>query len=220
MRQLRWIAALSLALNVAGVALFAARRLLRPAPLRALDEQARAAMFHGMTDAKRDVVVLGDSLVQRGEWWELLGRPVANRGISSDTVADVEARLDDVVALEPQVLFLLVGVNDLSRGTSPEALVARHARLVAELRRRLPQTRIVVESLLPIRDELASGRTSATVRRVNELLRPTAGADWLDLHAKLEDAHGELEARYSFDGVHLTAAGYRVWADALRPYLP
>ena len=179
-------------------------------------------MFHGMTDGVRDVVMLGDSLTQRGEWWELLGRPVANRGISSDTVADVEARLDDVVALQPKVLFLLVGVNDLARGVTPEALAARHAALVAELRRRIPETRLVVEPLLPIRDEVVEsrGRTSATIRRTNELLRSAAGADWLDLHVKLADANGELDARYSFDGVHLTAAGYRVWAEALRPRLP
>lgn len=220
-RPLRWIAALSVALNVAVVGVFAARHLLRPAPPRAADERARAAMFDGMTDAKRKIVMLGDSLTQRGEWWELLGRPAANRGISSDTVADIEARLDDVVALEPKVLFLLVGVNDLKLGVTPEALAAHHAALVAELRRRLPETRVVVESLLPIRDDSAGhGRTNATIRRTNELLRPAAGADWLDLHAKLADATGQLDARYSFDGVHLTAAGYRVWAEALRPYLP
>ena len=209
-----------MALNVAAVALFAGRHLLRPKPLRAADERARAAMFHGMTDERRDVVMLGDSLTQRGEWWELLGRPVANRGISSDTVADVAARLDDVEALEPRVLFLLVGVNDLARGVTPDELAPRHAALVAELRRRLPRARIVVESLLPIRDELVEGRTTGAIRRTNELLRPAAGADWLDLTAVLADASGELDARYSFDGIHLTAAGYRVWADALRPYLP
>src|SRR5215468_7229419 len=144
-RPLRWIAALSVALNLAVAALvivFGTRHLLRPPPLRAADERARAAMFHGMTDERRDVVMLGDSLTQRGEWWELLGRPVANRGISSDTVADVAARLDDVEALEPRVLFLLVGVNDLRLGVTPEALAARHGALVAELRRRLPRTRV------------------------------------------------------------------------------
>jgi len=207
----------SVALNAAGAAVLAVRHL-RPKPPRAADERARAAMFHGMTDAKRDVVMLGDSLTQRGEWWELLGRPVANRGISSDTVADVAARLDDVVALEPKVLFLLVGANDLRLGATPEALAARHAELVAALRRRVPHARVVVESLLPIRGEPAGGRTGAAIRRANELLRPDA--DWLDLHAKLADASGQLDERYSFDGVHLTAAGYRVWAEALRPYLP
>lgn len=221
-RPLRWIAALSVALNVAILALFGTRHLFRPAPPRASDERARAAMFDGMIDAKRKIVMLGDSLTQRGEWWELLGRPAANRGVSSDTVADIEARLDDVVALEPKVLFILAGVNDLKNGVTPEALAAHHAALVAELRRRLPETRVVVESLLPIRDEAAEGRgrTNSTIRRTNELLRPAAGADWLDLHVKLADATGELDARYSFDGVHLTAAGYRVWAEALRPYLP
>jgi lysophospholipase L1-like esterase len=175
---------------------------------------------------QRDVVVVGDSLTERGEWWELLDRPVANRGIAGDTVDDVRARLDDVVALEPRVLLVLVGVNDLLAGTSPDTLARRHAALVVELRRRLPRTRIVVESLLPLRDEIVARDetlTSATVRRANELLQrgaSDAGAEWLDIHSHLADATGELDARYSSDGLHLSAAGYRAWAAVLRPYLP
>src|SRR5262249_19281703 len=122
MRWLRWIAAASIALNVAGLSLYGWRHLRQPAWVRPSDERARAAMFHGMTGTRREVVVVGDSLTQRGEWWELLERPVANRGISSDTIADVRARLDDIVALEPRVLFLCIGVNDLFSKTSPATL--------------------------------------------------------------------------------------------------
>ncbi|HEY6179651.1 MAG TPA: GDSL-type esterase/lipase family protein, partial [Kofleriaceae bacterium] len=64
---------------------------------------------------------------------------------------------------------------------------------------------------------------TATVQRANALLAHAAaasGADWLDVNRLLADASGELDPRYSSDGLHLTAAGYRVWAGALRPYLP
>jgi len=169
--------------------------------------------------------LVGDSLTERGEWWELLERPVANRGVAGDTVAAVRARLDDVAALDPRIVFVLVGINDLLAGASPEALAARHASLIAELRGRLPRARIVAESLLPIRDELVARDaelTSATVRRANELCRrgaAAAGADWLDLHARLADPEGELDPRYSSDGLHLSGAGYRAWAAAVLPYL-
>jgi lysophospholipase L1-like esterase len=226
--MMRWLAVLSLALNAAFVALWGAQHLRSPPPVPALRERARTDLFHALAAGPavhRDAVVVGDSLTERGEWWELLGRPVANRGIAGDTVETVRARLDDIAALDPRVVFVLVGVNDLLAGASPEALAARHAALIAELRRRLPQARIVVESLLPIRDELVAldaELTSATVRRANALCQrgaAAAGADWLDVHSRLTDPGGELDPRYSSDGLHLSGAGYRAWAAALEPYL-
>jgi lysophospholipase L1-like esterase len=226
-RTLRWIAALSLLLNAALALVYVSRHVTRGVPGRPSREDARAALFRELAagGAHCDVVVLGDSLTERGEWWELLGRPVANRGIAGDTVDDVRARLEPVIALEPRVLFLLVGVNDLLAGASPDALARRHDALVIELRRRLLRTHIIVESLLPIRDErLGEGDlTTATVARANELLQrgaTAAGADWLDVHAQLADVTGKLEPRYASDGVHLSAAGYRAWASVLRPHLP
>ncbi|HEX7842570.1 MAG TPA: GDSL-type esterase/lipase family protein [Kofleriaceae bacterium] len=227
-RTTRWIAALSLLANLALALIWASRHIQRVprGPSRA---EARAELFRGLAAgpaAHAGAIVLGDSLTERGEWGELLGRPVVNRGIAGDTVEGVRARLDDVVALEPRVVFVLVGANDLQAGVPPEALAARHAALVAELHRRLPRTRIVIESLLPIRDELVprdEPLTTATIRRANELIQrgaAGAGAEWLDVNARLADGTGELDVRYSIDGLHLSAAGYRAWAAVLAPYLP
>src|SRR5262245_32604332 len=224
-RTVRWIAALSLAVNAAFAAVYVARHLASPGHGRAPRELARAALFRELATgaaAEREVVVLGDSLTERGEWAELLERPVANRGIAGDTVADVRARLDDIVALEPRTLFVLVGINDLAAGGWPAVLAIQHAALAIDLRRRLPRTRIVVESLLPIRDELVARDdvlSNAAVRRTNDLLRRTtagAGVEWLDVHAALADPTGELDPRYAIDGLHLSPAGHRAWAAPLR----
>lgn len=225
---LRWIAALSLAINLAIAVRWGARHVGSPPPAAMSREQARAALFHELAAAAAPggVAVLGDSLTERAEWWELLGRPVANRGIAGDTIADVRARLDDVVALAPRVVFVLIGVNDLLAGAAPEVVAGDHAALLAELRRRLPGARIVAQSLLPIRDDIVArdeSLTTATVQRANRLLArgaAAAGADWLDVAAGLAGAGGELDPRFSSDGIHLSAAGYRVWAEALRRYLP
>jgi lysophospholipase L1-like esterase len=225
--MLPWLAALSLALNAVLVGRWGARRLW-PRPAAGLRERARGDLFHALATGAGThpgAVVVGDSLTERGEWSELLDRPVANRGVAGDTVAAVRARLGDIAALEPRLVFVAVGINDLLAGASPEVLAARHAQLIGELRERLPRARIVVESLLPIRDEQVARDaelTRATVRRANELCRrgaADAGVDWLDLHARLADPAGELDPRYSSDGLHLSGAGYRAWAAALVPYL-
>ena len=146
---MRWVAAASLAVNLAFALVCVSRQIRRQVPDVPSRGQARAALFRELAagpSAHRDVVVLGDSLTERGEWWELLDRPVANRGIAGDTVENVRARLDDIIALEPRVLFVLVGVNDLLAGASPELLASRHTQLVVELRRRMPRTRVVVSS--------------------------------------------------------------------------
>lgn len=190
---------------------------------------ARADHFRELArgGAKAGVVVLGDSLTQRAEWWELLGRPIANRGIDDDTVALVRARLGEVVELQPRVLFLLVGVNDLFQGTSPERLAEEHAALLRQIRASLPGCRLIVEALLPVReamlDRFSERLTNATIARANALLKDGAratGADWLEAGSRLADASGQLDARYTSDGLHLSGAGYRQWAEALRPYLP
>jgi lysophospholipase L1-like esterase len=46
-----------------------------------------------------------------------------------------------------------------------------------------------------------------------------SGARYVDLHALMADAHGDLDARYTIDGVHLNGSGYQVWRAALLPLL-
>src|SRR4051812_36089312 len=133
--MLPWLAAGSLALNAAIVARWAVHQL-RPRPTSGLRERARGDLFHALASdagAHPGVVIVGDSLTERGEWGELLDRPVANRGIAGDTVADVRARLGDISALEPRLVLVAVGINDLLAGASPEELAARHAGLLGEL---------------------------------------------------------------------------------------
>src|SRR5262249_22688948 len=71
-RILRWLAALSLALNAAFAVLWGARHLRGPRPAPAPRERARADLFHALAagqSVQRDAVVVGDSLTERGEWW-------------------------------------------------------------------------------------------------------------------------------------------------------
>jgi lysophospholipase L1-like esterase len=172
--------------------------------------------------------MLGDSLTARAEWAELLGRSAINRGINNDSIDSVRARLADIVALRPKAVFLLIGINDLLAGGKPADVAARHEALVREMRMRLPGATISVQSLLPVHEDMLRKHddefvSNATILEANALIAArarAAGARWVDVHKALTDASGQLDARYTRDGLHMSAAGYRVWADALRPYLP
>lgn len=222
-RTLAW----SLVLNgilVGAIGLWVARRVVRSATARSdVLQQMRAGHLHELArrSAPSDVVMLGDSLTQYAEWSELMGCPVANRGVAGDTIEQVRQRLSDVVALHPKVLFLLVGVNDLEDGVAPPEVARRHAALIRELRATLPTTRLVVQAILPVRGQRRLSLSA--ISDTNALLRhaaKAAGAAWLDVGSVLVDPTGQLDPRYSLDGLHLTGDGYRAWAEAIRPLLP
>ena len=166
------------------------------------------------------LVMLGDSLTDWGDWGRLLGRTdVENLGIAGDTTADVLARLDEVEAARPTQIFVMVGVNDLLRGESVAAVEARYEQLLVELRRLCPHAAIVVQSLLPVHERKLEGALkNEVVRALNLRLQALAAKHtvaYVHVAAAMEDAHGDLDARYTDDGLHLNDAGYRVWASAI-----
>jgi lysophospholipase L1-like esterase len=166
------------------------------------------------------LVMLGDSLTDWGDWGELLGRgDVVNLGIAGDTTGDVLARLDEVEAVRPKKIFVMVGVNDLLRGESVGAVEARYEQILEGIRRLCPEAAVTVQSVLPVHERKMEGALkNATVDDLNRRLRALAGKHtvaYVDVGAKLADGRGDLDARYTVDGLHLNDAGYRAWAEAL-----
>lgn len=187
----------------------------------------RASLFEMLGTDSTSIVMLGNSLTHGCEWHELLGNPhVVNRGINGDIIGGLHDRLTAVTAGRPAKIFLLCGVNDISHDLSADSIAGALGSLIAEIREQTPDTRLYVQSLLPINNSF--GRYKAifgkeqTVRDVNTLLRPIveqAGATWIDIHALFADEQGNLRRELTNDGLHLLAPGYAIWRDALRPYI-
>ena len=223
-RALAWSIALNVLFACAAAAWVVRRIAARRAALSAPSvQQMRTENLHDLAQgaAPADVVMVGDSLTQYGEWFELVGRPLLNRGIAGDTIPDVRRRLGDVAALRPKVLFLMIGINDLARGKATGEVIEELTALIRELRAASPSTRLVVQSILPVRgkaSELARpiAETNAAISKVAR----DSGATWLDVGSRMADPSGVLAEPYSGDGLHLTGAGYRAWAEAIRPLLP
>jgi lysophospholipase L1-like esterase len=167
-------------------------------------------------DARPLTVFLGDSLTNHGSWADWFpDRQAVNLGVSGDTTDDVVARLDDVIELRPEAIALMVGTNDLGTRKSVEHLVRNIEYLLVTLRRALPGTRMLVQSILPRGREFA-----AQVQDANRHLRqfaPTVNAQYLDLWPAFAQEDGEIEPALSDDRLHLTEAGYERWLGELRP---
>jgi lysophospholipase L1-like esterase len=171
------------------------------------------------------VVFLGDSITQG--WGDDLGGSfpgvkVANRGISGDTTRGVLIRLpEDVLALAPSAVFLLIGTNDLEEGAPVETIAGNLKLILAALRRHNPQLPIVLSQVFP--SATAQRRPADQIKALNRLY---AAAIKGDAHTLLvetwplfADAQGDALASEFPDRLHPNAAGYAKWAAALRPVL-
>ena len=225
---------MSIACNVvfaALVAAFGVRRLAISLSASGRDDggrvyaEERRSLFSAMAAAgkKGGTLFVGDSLTDRGEWAEMFGEGVANRGVAGETTADVLARAPDLAAQSPARVFLMVGTNDLIAGEPIERIVPRYVAIVEALRSGAPSAKLVCQSVPPIREELLKRPiTNASIAALNEALRgPVAerGCEWADVRSALLDGEGALDRRFTLDGVHLTGEGYLAWARALEPWI-
>lgn len=142
------------------------------------------------------------------------------RGISGDRVRDVAARIEASVLGAPCIdVALLVGSNDVIHDGASASQVASEIAALAETLRAAGK-RVSITTLPPVRGGFADANDD--LRAVNEKLHllTARGFALLDLHSALAEPRGQLDERYSRDGVHLTAAAYERWAELLAQGLP
>lgn len=166
------------------------------------------------------VVFLGDSIT---EFWLLSdsfhGKPYVNRGISGQTTPQILLRFrQDVIALQPRVVVILAGTNDIAENTGPITLAAIEDNLTSmvDLAKR-NGIRVVLSSLLPAsqypwRPDLAPVEK---IRALNDWIKDYAakeGMFFLDYHSAMTNDKRGLKAELSEDGVHPNKAGYAVMA--------
>lgn len=186
---------------------------------------ALAADGGGRPRAVRPVVVmLGDSLIQGGRWAEYFPEVLAhNEGVGGDTVAQVAARLDRALALEPDLLIVMAGINDLGRRAPAAQVIEGHAALWEEIAVKRPGAQLAVLGLLPVIEAKTSFRVSnRDICGINRELQKMArrrNLIFIDLYPLMAGPDGSLKNALTKDGVHLTPAAYDLWRRALQPLI-
>lgn len=182
----------------------------------------RYDMFRHLGVDSNAIVFVGNSITDMYNWCEaFVGLPtgcyVCNRGVSGARTEDVLENIDAMVAGGPRQLFLMIGTNDLADGCSPAMVAEGVARIVWRVKRLSPRTEVLLQSILP---STVGERTLEAERAANELIRhvaDTAGVVYVDLWDDLCGVVGDC--RYSLDGLHLCALGYRVWCERVARYM-
>jgi lysophospholipase L1-like esterase len=189
--------------------------------------QVQVDYFRHHPNSKKDIIFLGNSLTAHINWMELLGEKHArNRGISSDITFGVLERLDEVIEGKPAKVFLLIGINDISRNVPEEVILANYKKIINRIKAGSPTTKIYVQTLLPTNNTFDKFKKhynkEAETTTVNNGIKTIAAAEKLiliDLHPHFADGNGKLKTEYTHDGLHLTIEGYKKWAEILKKHL-
>jgi lysophospholipase L1-like esterase len=167
------------------------------------------------------VVFMGDSITEgwhfEGAEGYFAGKPYINRGISGQTTPQMLVRFrQDVIALQPKVVVILAGVNDIAGNTGPMTLEETEDNLasMADLAA-ANHIRVVLCSALPALDfPWMPGMTPAgKILALNAWIKAYAarmGYVYVDYHSAMKDDRGGLPAALSKDGVHPLPAGYAI----------
>lgn len=191
---------------------------------RTYDVQVR--QFEIYPDSTDDIIFLGNSITARAQWNELLQLSHArNRGISGDTTFGILERLHEVTEGQPAQIYLLIGINDISRSFPDDEIIQNYETIITRIQKESPNTRLVVQTILPVNSSFGEyerhynkdehiAKVNAGIMR----LADTYGLTLIDLHPLFMDDSGRLKAEYTDEGLHLNEKGYLHWAEILRPY--
>jgi len=189
--------------------------------------QQRSSLFRLLPVTKNDIIFLGNSITNGGEWDELFGDPhIKNRGISGDVTAGVLNRLDEVTTRKPAKIFLLIGINDLAAGRSPDSVALSIFRIAERIKLETPSTRLYVQSILPVNDAFNKFpnhiNKGEQIKQLNLLLRVGASKHnytFIDLYSSFCTTEGKLDTANTNDGLHEKGAGYMLWKHLIYPYV-
>jgi len=173
------------------------------------------------------IVFMGDSITdswQQPEFGDFFTNPrYVDRGISGQTTPQMLVRFrPDVIALDPKVVVILAGTNDIAGNTGPmtdEEIEANLASM-SELAH-AHGIKVVLASITPTSAyhtrpgaiPQTTQRPLARIRALNEWIRTYAsenGAVYLDYFSSMVDATGLMKTDLTRDDLHPNAAGYAV----------
>lgn len=171
------------------------------------------------------VVFLGDSITQG--WGDQFGGQfpgvkVANRGISGDTTRGMLIRLkEDVLAVDPSAVVLLMGTNDLEEGAKPETIAGNLKLIINALKKHNPKMPILLCQVFP--SSTSKKRPADQIQRINQLyfqaVKGDAQITFIETYPLFADPQGDAKVAEFPDLLHPNELGYAKWGASLRPVL-
>jgi lysophospholipase L1-like esterase len=166
---------------------------------------------------------IGDSLTE----WFALERylpdvKIINEGIAGDTTYGVLERLESILEITADKIFLMIGINDVFNGFPKEDIIENQELIIEQILTHINGTELIVQSLLPVNETMlgSPGYLNRVIRHINKELKAHCDArklTYLDLYPSFLEGT-ELKREYTTDGGHLSPAGYALWAEKLQQF--
>ena len=183
-----------------------------------------------LPENKSRIVFMGDSITE--EWGRLspdFFQPThyINRGIGGQTTPQMLVRFkQDVINLNPAIVFILAGTNDIAGNTGPanQEMITNNIFSMAELSVRF-NIKVVLSSILPV-DKYPWAENikevPETISKINQQLKSFSQKHniiYLDYYSSMVGENRGLKKEYTTDGVHLNKKGYDVMSDLVHDVL-
>ena len=185
--------------------------------------QQKLTLFKLLPDTKNEIIFLGNSITDIGEWAEIWdNKKVKNRGISGDNTFGVLARLDEVVSSKPAKIFIMIGVNDISKSTPDSVIISNYKKIINRIKLASPNTKIIVQSILPTNNNFTAFKNHQNktehILFINDVLEKYCIENklvYIDLYNAFLDDEKKLDKKYTNDGLHINGYGYMKWKEIL-----
>lgn len=177
-----------------------------------------------------DIEFIGDSITEAWEgagtnvWREFYGKLKAiNLGVSGDRTQHVLWRLENgqLNGLKAKVAVLMIGTNNSLRQDNTEAEILEGiTAIVQQIRSRQPDAKIILLGIFPRGETFSMQR--GKILQVNEALAKlddSKSVFYIDFGSQLIESDGSISKAIMPDYLHLTEAGYLIWANAIEPKL-
>lgn len=179
------------------------------------------------TMARAGIVFVGDSIIEFFPLKKYLGRdlPINNRGIAgTDSQWLLDHLQEQVLALEPEKIFILVGTNDIGLGKSNHQIKNNILDILTEIRSENPYSQIFLMSVLPVSEDpkfqgTVKIRTNSVIDSLNTELETLPGIEFIDLATILKAGGSGLADDFTKDGLHLNLLGYQKISQILLEYV-
>ncbi len=189
-------------------------------------EGIRKNYFNNRERDENAIVFVGDSLT---EGWKTLKEDfpkykVANRGVGGDTSRGILFRFKyDVLCLNPQIVFLCIGGNDLTAHGNPEYTISNVEEIIKMARQFNAKMPIVISAVPPSSNPqapLKPGAREAVNAGLAKLAAAYTNVKFFDLSAACMGADGQQDLDlFAKDRLHIAAKGYTVWKAGLEKIL-
>ncbi len=159
----------------------------------------------------QNAVIMGDSITEGMVEYDILDPSSVVAKIGS-SVMDLEDQIETVQKINPQIIFLAYGMNDV-RTTNGHAEVfgESYEKLLNELKKKVPNARIFVNSIFPVQNKVVEEMPEYnSLNKYNKQLEKLCDKYQLTF---IDNTSLVSEDDYEPDGIHLKASFYPYWLD-------